>query len=68
LFVQVIELVNIDFLKGVLGAELVDFVVDLVEYPGLVIVNRVILDGVINHFFFEPVHHFDLSEVNHDSS
>lgn len=43
--VQEVELVDDYLVEGLARAELVDFVVYLVEDPGLVVVHRVILDG-----------------------
>ena len=44
LLIQLIKLVNEDLLEGVLGAELVDLVMDLVVDPRLVIIHCVVLN------------------------
>ena len=68
LLVQVVELVNEHLLQGGLGAELVDFVVDLVEDPSLVVVHSVVLHGLVRVFLSESVDDFNLVEFNHNST
>ncbi len=45
---NLIEKVNVNFLKTVHGAELVEFVMDFVEDQRLVVVGRVVADDVVN--------------------
>ena len=47
---------------------LVDFVVNLVEYPGLVVVHRVVPDRLVHHGGAKPVDNFHLVEVNHHAA
>lgn len=68
LLVQVVELVNEHLLQSGLGAELVNFVVDLIEYPGLVVIHCVVFHCLISVFLSEPVDNFNLVEPNEDSS
>ena len=44
---------------------LIDFVVDLIEYPGLVIVDRIIFNGGIHQIRPQPIHDFDLVKRDH---
>lgn len=46
MFIELIELVNVDLMQGVLGAELVDLVMNFVIDPGLIIVDRIVLHCV----------------------
>jgi hypothetical protein len=68
LLIKVVELIDEDLLEGGLGAELVDFVMDLIKDPGLVVVDGVVLDCLIGVFFPESVDYFNLVESNEDSS
>ena len=66
--VQLIELGDVDLVESVLGAELVDLVMDLVEDPGLVIVDGVVLDGLVGQVSLESIDHLYLIEVEHKAS
>jgi len=44
--VELVKLFDVDFVKGVFGAELVYLMVDLIVDPGLIVVNRIVLDGL----------------------
>jgi hypothetical protein len=68
LFVQVIELFNENFLQRVLGAELVDLVMDLVENPSLIVCYGVVFDCFPSHFFSQAVYHLDLVEFDYSTS
>ena len=46
MLVQLVEFFDVDLTKGVLGAELIDLVVNLVIDPRLVVVYRVVLHGI----------------------
>ena len=45
---NLIEEINVNFLKTVHGAELVEFVMDFVEDQRLVVVGRVVADDVVD--------------------
>jgi hypothetical protein len=45
---NLIEKINVNFLKTVHGAKLVEFVMDFVEDQRLVVVGRVVADDVVN--------------------
>ncbi len=45
---NLIEKINVNFLKTVYGAKLVEFVMDFVEDQRLVVVGRVVADDVVN--------------------
>jgi hypothetical protein len=68
LLVKVVELVDEDLLEGGLGAELVNFMMNFIKDPGLVVVDGVILDCLIGVLFPESVDHFNLVKSNEDSS
>ena len=46
MLVELVKLFDVDFVKGVFGAELVYLMVDLIVDPGLIVVNRIVLDGL----------------------
>ena len=68
MLVKLIELLNVDLAERVPGAELVDFVVNLVVDPGLVVVDGVVFDGGPGQIWFQAVDHLYLLEVNDDAS
>ena len=55
-------------MECILGAELVNFVMNLIKHPGFIIVDRVVLDSVMNIFSVKPVDHFYLIKMNHSAS
>ncbi len=59
MLIKLIELVNVDFVQGVLGAELVDFMMNFVINPGLVIVYRVVLHRVPRQVFLKTIDDLD---------
>ena len=58
------HLINIDFLQRVATTELIDFVMDLVVDPGLVVVHRIILDDFVSGLRLQLVDDLDLVESN----
>ena len=68
MLVKLIELLNVDLAERVLGAELVDFVVNLVVDPGLVVVDGVVLDGGPGKVWLQAVDDFNLLEVDDDAA
>eukprot|EP00350_Pseudokeronopsis_sp_OXSARD2_P005258 CAMPEP_0170544962 /NCGR_PEP_ID=MMETSP0211-20121228/3527_1 /TAXON_ID=311385 /ORGANISM="Pseudokeronopsis sp., Strain OXSARD2" /LENGTH=229 /DNA_ID=CAMNT_0010848741 /DNA_START=239 /DNA_END=925 /DNA_ORIENTATION=- len=64
LLIQAIELINEDFLEGVFAAELIDFMVNFVEDPRLVIMDRVVLNRIMHQVLPQPVHYLDVVEVD----
>lgn len=60
ILVQLVELVDVHFAQGVLRAELVDLVMDLLENPRAVVVDCVIPHGLQHVFLPETIHHFHL--------
>mmetsp|Transcript_30293 Transcript_30293/g.34534 ORF Transcript_30293/g.34534 Transcript_30293/m.34534 type:complete len:255 (+) Transcript_30293:439-1203(+) len=62
--VETIEFVDEHLLKGVSAAELVDFVVNLVVDPRLVVVNGIILYDGVRGVGTQLVHHLDIIESN----
>jgi hypothetical protein len=65
--VELVEDVDVDLLQGVLGAELVDLVVQLVSDPELLIILSVVEHSVVDELLLQLVHHLDLVEVNQRS-
>jgi len=55
-------------LKSVSRAELIDFVMDLVEYPDAVVVSGVVLYGVVNIFTPESIHNLSYDLDRPESS
>lgn len=55
-------------MQGGLGAELVDLVMNLVENPGLVIVDSVVLNSLVDKFLSQSVDYFNLVELDHDTA
>ena len=64
MLVQLIKLVDVDFMQSMRRTKLVDLVVNLVIDPGLIIVDRVVLDCLPGHIGLQPVHNLDFLEVN----
>jgi len=48
LLIKSIELIDVNFLKGVSGAKLVNFVMNFVENPNFIVVNCVVLDCLLS--------------------
>ena len=61
--IKFVKNVNVDFLKGVLGAELIDLMVDFVGDPELFIVFCIIEDGLIDKLLFEFVDDFNSVKI-----
>lgn len=61
-------MVDEDFLKGVLAAELVDFMMNLIENPNFVIVDSVVLDCLLSQIFAKSVDHLNLLEYHVDTT
>ena len=68
MLVHLIELVDVNFVESVLRAELVDFVMDLVIDPSLVVIDSVVLNGLPGQLSAQTIHHFNAFEVNDDTS
>jgi len=68
MLVKLVELVDVDLAESVLGAELVDLVVDLVVDPRLIVVDRVVLDCGPGHVWLQSVDHLDFLEVDDDTA
>ena len=43
-------------------------VLDLLDYPGLVVGYGIVLDGFVRQFLFQPIDDFDLLECDYDSA
>ncbi len=56
---DLVEEVDVDFLKAVDGAELVELVMDFVEDKRLVVVGGVVADDVVNGVGRKEVHNLD---------
>ena len=67
-FVQCIKKIDINLLQGVGAAELVDFMVDLVENPSLVVMDCVVLDRLVNQILTKAVDNLYFIEMNQNSS
>lgn len=52
-----IELINVNFLKRMRAAKLVDLVVDFIVNPCFVITNTIIEDGIIHILSVQPINH-----------
>ena len=55
-------------MQGVLRAELVDFVMNLVIDPGLVVIHSVVLNGLPGQLCAQTINHFNALEVNDDTT
>jgi hypothetical protein len=64
LLIKFVENVDVDFLKGVLGAELIDLMVDFVGNPELFVVFCIIKDGLIDKLLFEFVDDFNSVKID----
>ena len=64
MLVELVKLINVDLMEGVLGAKLVDFVVDLVVDHDLIVADRVVLHGLPDQIFLNAIHHFNLVKLN----
>ena len=51
-----------------LGAELVNFMVYFLKYPGFVIINSIIFDSLPSVLFIKAVDHFYFIKIDNDSS
>jgi hypothetical protein len=67
LLVEFIELIDEYFLECVLRAELIDLMMNLVIDPCLIIVHRVVLDGLMRQIFVQSIHHLYLVKVDKHS-
>jgi len=47
---------------------LVDLMMNLIENPGLVVIDGVVLDCLVNQLFPQSVNHFNLVKLNHDAA
>lgn len=68
IFINLIKELNVDLLKRVDTAELVQLVVDLVEDERLVVVGCVVLHDIIHCMWDQEVHHLDPVEVDHHAT
>ena len=68
MLIKLVELINVYLVEGVLRAELIDLVVDLVVDPSLVVVYCVILYSLPSQFLLQTVHHFNLFELNDNTA
>ena len=64
LLIKFVENVNVNFLKRMFGAELIDLMVDFVGDPELFIVFCIIEDGLIDKLLFEFVDDFDSVKID----
>lgn len=55
-------------MEGGTRAELVDLMMNLIENPGLVVIDGVVLDCFVNQLFLQSVDHFNLVKINHDTT
>ena len=49
------------------GAELVDFMVDFAEDPGLIVSNGIVFDGLVGQLLFEAIDNFDFFKIEDDT-
>jgi len=59
LVAHLVKHVNINLLKGMGTAKLIDLMVYLVINPCLIIVYTIVEKGIINVFFLQPVDHLN---------
>ena len=64
MLIKLVKLFNVDIVERVLGAKLVDLMVDLVVDHDLIVADRVVLHGLPDQIFLNAIHHFNLVKLN----
>ena len=68
MLVKDIKLLDVDLVQRVLGAELVDLVVNFVIDPCLVVIDGVVLDCIPGQIFVKSVDDFNPLKVDDDTT
>lgn len=68
IIIQSIKLRNVNLMKSVFGTKLIDFMMDFIKYPCLIVMDCVILDSLISEFFLQSIDYFYFIKIKDKSS